>query len=250
MSRVLSGIQPSGQLHLGNYAGAIRQFLDLQAQGHELFVFVASYHALTSMRDAAALTGNIRQVVIDYLAYGLDPAKTSPTQFYQFWINVDDAGVGDYLKIYTLLNKDEIETLLAEHTANPSVRAAQRELAAAVTELVHGSEAAHSAAAVTEYLTAKRSIADISDADLAILRGEITTYTTAATADIAECLVATGLASSASDARRLLSANAISVNGVKSSAANLSQASFENGRLLLRRGKAFKDTALIELSAS
>jgi tryptophanyl-tRNA synthetase len=77
MSRVLSGIQPSGQLHLGNYAGAIRQFLDLQAQGHELFVFVASYHALTSMRDAAALTGNIRQVVVDYLAYGLDPAKTS-----------------------------------------------------------------------------------------------------------------------------------------------------------------------------
>jgi tryptophanyl-tRNA synthetase len=77
MPRVLSGIQPSGQLHLGNYAGAIRQFLDLQAQGYEMFVFVASYHALTSSRDPEALRGNIRQIVIDYLAFGLDPAKTA-----------------------------------------------------------------------------------------------------------------------------------------------------------------------------
>jgi tryptophanyl-tRNA synthetase len=77
MTRVLSGIQPTGQLHLGNYAGAIRQFLDLQAAGNEMFVFVASYHALTAARDPAALRSNIRQIVIDYLAFGLDPAKTS-----------------------------------------------------------------------------------------------------------------------------------------------------------------------------
>ena len=76
MTRVLSGVQPSGQLHLGNYAGAIRQFLDLQAQGHELYVFVASYHALTAARDPVALRASIRQIVIDYLAFGLDPAKT------------------------------------------------------------------------------------------------------------------------------------------------------------------------------
>ena len=77
MPRILSGIQPSGQLHLGNYCGAIRQFLDLQAEGHELFIFVASYHALTSQRDAAALRANVRQIVVDYLAFGLDPAKTN-----------------------------------------------------------------------------------------------------------------------------------------------------------------------------
>ena len=77
MPRVLSGIQPSGQLHLGNYAGAIRQFLDLQDAGNEMFVFVASYHALTSTRDPEVLRGNIRQIVIDYLAFGLDPKKTA-----------------------------------------------------------------------------------------------------------------------------------------------------------------------------
>jgi tryptophanyl-tRNA synthetase len=76
MARVLSGIQPSGKLHLGNYAGAIRQFLELQAKGDEIFVFVASYHALTSTRDPVALRQYIRDVVIDYLAYGLDPART------------------------------------------------------------------------------------------------------------------------------------------------------------------------------
>ncbi len=76
MKRVLSGIQPSGQLHLGNWAGAIRQFVALQ-QSHEMFIFVASYHALTSVRDPAALRANQRQVVTDYLAFGLDPARTN-----------------------------------------------------------------------------------------------------------------------------------------------------------------------------
>jgi tryptophanyl-tRNA synthetase len=73
--RVLSGIQPSGDLHLGNYAGAIRQFLDLQSTS-EMYIFVASFHALTSSRSPAELRANIRQIVIDYLAFGLDPART------------------------------------------------------------------------------------------------------------------------------------------------------------------------------
>jgi tryptophanyl-tRNA synthetase len=76
MKRVLSGIQPSGQLHLGNWAGAIRQFVELQ-QNHEMFVFVASYHALTTQRDPVAFRASQRQIVIDYLAFGLDPARTN-----------------------------------------------------------------------------------------------------------------------------------------------------------------------------
>lgn len=74
MKRILSGLQPTGQLHLGNYAGAIRQFLDLQGE-YELYVFVASYHSLTSIRDPEVLRANTRQVVIDYLAFGLDPQE-------------------------------------------------------------------------------------------------------------------------------------------------------------------------------
>lgn len=81
MKRVLSGLQPSGQLHIGNYAGAIKQFVDMQAD-HEMFVFVASYHALTSTRDPDELRNNTRQVVIDYLAFGLDPAAHPNTHIY------------------------------------------------------------------------------------------------------------------------------------------------------------------------
>ncbi|MHC5067175.1 MAG: tryptophan--tRNA ligase [Planctomycetota bacterium] len=74
MARVLSGVRPTGQLHLGNYCGAIRQFVDLQDE-HELFIFIASYHALTTHSDPVALRESIQQVAIDYIAFGLDPAK-------------------------------------------------------------------------------------------------------------------------------------------------------------------------------
>lgn len=73
--RVLSGIQPSGQLHIGNYFGAMRQHLQLQAE-HEGFYFIADYHALTSNPDPADLKQRTLDVAIDYLALGLDPEKT------------------------------------------------------------------------------------------------------------------------------------------------------------------------------
>ena len=70
--RVLSGIQPSGPLHVGNYFGAIRQYIDLQ-RGNDSFYFVADYHALTSVRDANQLRGYVFDVIVDLLALGLDP---------------------------------------------------------------------------------------------------------------------------------------------------------------------------------
>jgi tryptophanyl-tRNA synthetase len=70
--RVLSGIQPSGALHIGNYFGAIKQYVALQ-QGNDPFYFVANYHALTSVRDATKLRGYVFDVMADLLALGLDP---------------------------------------------------------------------------------------------------------------------------------------------------------------------------------
>ncbi|MFQ5653178.1 MAG: tryptophan--tRNA ligase [Planctomycetota bacterium] len=75
--RILSGATPTGRgLHLGNYFGAIRQWIELQNRG-EAFYFVASYHALTSVRDAAAMEENMRSVALDYLALGLDPGRAT-----------------------------------------------------------------------------------------------------------------------------------------------------------------------------
>lgn len=74
--RILSGVQPSGKLHLGNYFGAIRQHIALQDQG-EAFYFIADYHALTTTQDANRLRENVRDVALDYLALGLDPKKAT-----------------------------------------------------------------------------------------------------------------------------------------------------------------------------
>ncbi len=77
VKRVLSGIQPSGRLHLGNYYGAIRQYLRLQAKGHQCFYFIANYHALTSLRDAEQLEEITMHVAMAYLALGIDPEKST-----------------------------------------------------------------------------------------------------------------------------------------------------------------------------
>ncbi len=74
--RILSGIQPSGALHIGNYLGAIQQYIDLQ-HGNEAFYFVADYHALTSVREASKLREYVKDVLLDLLSLGLDPEKAT-----------------------------------------------------------------------------------------------------------------------------------------------------------------------------
>ena len=76
MKRILSGIQPSGKLHLGNYFGMMKPCLEWQAQG-EVFLFIANYHALTTVSDAATLRQGTLDVALDFLACGLDPEKTA-----------------------------------------------------------------------------------------------------------------------------------------------------------------------------
>src|SRR6266403_1869800 len=74
--RILSGIQPSGALHIGNYFGMMRPAVALQAEGEALY-FVADYHALTSLRDPEMLRANSRRVALDFLACGLDPERAT-----------------------------------------------------------------------------------------------------------------------------------------------------------------------------
>ncbi len=72
--RILTGLQPSGKLHVGNYFGAMQPAVRLQDEG-EAFYFIADYHAMTSSQDPAALRENVRELAIDFLACGLDPAR-------------------------------------------------------------------------------------------------------------------------------------------------------------------------------
>ncbi len=179
-------------------------------------------------------------------AVWLDPAKTSPTQFYQFWINTSDADVEDYLKIFTLLPKEKIEEVMEAHVKHPEKREAQGLLAKEVTAIVHGDSS--EAETSTKYLTSQVSLSDATDEDLDEIRKQLPSIKSAGEGSIIETLVKSELASSNSEARRLLQAGAVYINGQKVDRENFEPGDFQNGRLLLRRGKAFKDSALVELT--
>lgn len=166
-------------------------------------------------------------------AVWLDPAKTSPSDFYQFWINVDDAGVEDYLKIYTTLSKDKIGNVMAEFSHNKAGRTAQKALAYEATKLVHGVAAANAAKNHAENL--KSSTA------------ETETFKVKAGATVVDVLCNSGLTSSKSEARQLVADNGIYINDVQVAKDSLEESDFQNGKLSLRKGKKLQNTKIIEL---
>ena len=93
--RVLTGIQASGKLHIGNYFGAMKPMIELQEQ-EELFTFIANYHSLTTSKDARLLKQLTFDAAVDYLALGIDPEKTT------FWVQSD---VPQVLELYWILSK-------------------------------------------------------------------------------------------------------------------------------------------------
>ncbi len=93
--RVLTGIQASGKLHIGNYFGAMKPMIELQEE-NELFTFIANYHSLTTSKDAATLYQYTLDAAIDYLSIGIDPSKTT------FWIQSD---MPEVLELYWILSK-------------------------------------------------------------------------------------------------------------------------------------------------
>lgn len=180
-------------------------------------------------------------------AIWLDPNKTSPTQFYQFWINSDDADAEDYLKVFTFLSKDEITALLKHQLAHPEMRQAQTALAREVTDLVHGRRNREFAEEVTKYLTATLPISAASPAAVAEVRQALPSVKVHPGSPVIDVLVQTGLAASNSEARRLIQAKAVYVNNQSIAKDHLETIDFKSGRLIVRRGKAFKDSALVEL---
>lgn len=96
MERLLTGIQSSGQLHIGNYFGALKPFLSLYPN-YESYLMVADYHAVTSLRDPNALRQNILNVVKDYLAVGVDPSKATIFQQSQVQEHTELAWIFDCL---------------------------------------------------------------------------------------------------------------------------------------------------------
>lgn len=145
-------------------------------------------------------------------AIWLDAEKTSPFRFYQFWLNADDAGVIDYLKVYTLLPREEIQRLETVAQEAPAAREAQKVLAYEVTKLVHGEDRAEQARNVTAALFGGTPFEQLLSEELDMLAKEIPTTTSS---HVLNALVTTGMAASNGEARRLIDGGAISVNGQK-----------------------------------
>lgn len=167
-------------------------------------------------------------------AIWLDPAKTSAFKFYQFWLNVDDEGVESYLKLFTGLDKGQVESVMAEFHDDRGGRSAQKTLAFEVTKLVHGEEQAQKVKRASEVLFGGADFLALQPDEAQLLKAELTTVTVGAAQDnLPQVIVQAGLASSNSEALRFLQAGAISLNGQKIDG----EAHFRKGDNLLKRGK-------------
>jgi tyrosyl-tRNA synthetase len=194
-------------------------------------------------------------------AVWLDADRTSPYQFYQFWMGADDRDVSRFLRFFTLLDREVIEQLDQAVRTAPERREAQRALAADVTARVHGNDAARVAREVSALLFEKADPTLLSGDTFTALRTEIPFATYAPGAelesatdtdaiDVFECLTALGIAASRGAAKRLLEQGGISVNGIKLAATDrtVSRGRLLQGRYLLLK-KGARDYGLVDVPA-
>ena len=154
----------------------------------------------------------------------LDAEKTSPYKFYQYWINVSDEDAQRYIKIFTMLSREEIEQLISEHQAAPHLRVLQNKLAEELTTLVHGREELQKAQKASQILFGNSTSDDLRQLDAktflevfdGVPQAEVTRTEIAAGLDMIAALSAkTGFIASNSEARRALKEKSIAVNKEK-----------------------------------
>jgi tyrosyl-tRNA synthetase len=183
-------------------------------------------------------------------AVWLDPNRTSPFRFYQFWLNTDDRDVLRYLKCFTYLTRDAIDELARATAGKPEAREAQRTLAREVTALVHGPDQVQRAERAAEVLFSEK-VAEASIEDVLTVFEDAPSTELALPDEgipIAELLTTVGLTSSRSEATRLVKSNGISVNNVRATdeRRRLTRADAIRGQLfILRKGR--KDHHIVKL---
>ncbi len=182
----------------------------------------------------------------------LDPARTSPYQFYQFWLNTDDRDVGRLLGLFTFLELGEIARVMLQHTADPGQRVAQRLLADDMTSRIHGPDTTRRVIEASRILFGGGDLRSADAGTLAIVAGEVrvlvvTAPQVAAGFPLVEALIGSGLAASKGEARRGLEGHGFSVNGEKITTERpLRMADVIDGRyIVLQKGK--RNFALIEV---
>jgi tyrosyl-tRNA synthetase len=177
----------------------------------------------------------------------LDPAKTSPYKFYQFWLNCSDVDTAKYIRIFTLFSKEEIDALEKQHAEAPEQRILQKALAKDITVRVHGEEAYNTAIAASELLFGKATTEQLNALDretlLSVFDGvpqyTVSRATIEAGASLVDLAAEVGMFASKGEIRRELKQNSISVNKQKvGESAMLSAADIlASGCILVQKGK-------------
>ena len=173
-------------------------------------------------------------------AVWLDPRRTSPYRFYQFWFNTDDRDVERLLKLFTFLPLDEIRDLMERHAARPEERAAQRRLALEVTQLVHGEGAGLSVVKASSVLfDAESDLTDLTEETYAALREEVpfAEVKLDLPAALLDVLTVCGAFESRGEAKRAIRQGGVSLNGMRASdeGATVSREELGRGRYLFVR---------------
>ena len=177
----------------------------------------------------------------------LDPKRTSPYKFYQFWLNVSDDDAEKYIKIFTLLEKENIENLVKEHTINPHQRILQKTLAKEVTSMVHGEDEYLSSVEASEILFGKATTESLSqireDVFLSVFEGvpQFDTESSSPEANVLDFLVdGTGVFASKGELKRLIKGGGLSINKEKITDETLmitNEYFIKNKYLLVQKGK-------------
>ncbi len=238
-------------MHLNETKG-----IDLQLGGSDQWANIISGVDLIRRKRNQAAYALTTPIVVDKTtgkkfgksegnAVWLDPRKTTPFAFYQFWINVADENVEDYLKIFTFLPLAEIADLMTKHREAPHDRAAQRALAKEITAFVHGTDAAEAAVTISTILYGgdADAVFTLEGADREMLVAELPNC--GATKDalemglpLTEAMVTLALAPSKSEARRLIEGNGVSINGTSASVdKTITNADVREGLVVIRKGK-------------
>lgn len=183
----------------------------------------------------------------------LDPQKTTPYQFYQFWLNSSDEDAEKWIKIFTFLTKDAIDILIHEHKMNPASRTLQKTLALEITAFVHGKEELEKALETTEKLFANQNAPaeSLSVDDLEQMEGVIKSNyeknKIEAGIDIVSFLAETGIFPSKGEARKMVQGGGVSINRKKAGAADINIDSaflLHDKYILIQKGK--KNYYLVE----
>jgi tyrosyl-tRNA synthetase len=230
-------LQISGSDQWGNCLSGVELIKKVTGNSVDVFTCPLIINQVTGKKFGKSETG----------AIWLDANKTSPLDFYQFWINIDDLGVVSYLKIFTELGKSEIDDIEKQQSHDPSSRIAQKQLAYEVTKLVHGLETANSAVKASQVLVNKDLENGVDIQTATDLKKFFNYFEIKTNNSVIDLLVRSGLATSNTEAGRLIDSGSIYINNIKLTNDVKNFQNYRTKVILLRRGKAFKDSVLLEI---